>query len=146
MILRQFAKIVGKLISVQRAVGPVIRIMLRSSHQFLAVQVQEYGDIAWDMSFKVPTEVIEDLQFIKENLDQYNGQSIVNNSTGFCLNSVANVADLVKPVLEGENFGGVWAGDASETQVVSYSVIDPINDIISGSSGKIFYRHLAVTT
>ena len=60
MVLRQFAKIVGKLISVQRAIGPVIRIMLRSSHQFLAIKVQEQGDDAWDMSFKVPTEVFED--------------------------------------------------------------------------------------
>ena len=54
----------------------------------------------------------------------------MNNSTGFCLNSVANVEDLVRPVLDGENFGGVWASDASEHQVVSYSIIDPINDII----------------
>ena len=128
MVLRQFAKIVGKLISVQRAIGPVIRI--RSSHQFLAIKVQEQGDNAWDMSFKVPTEVFEDLQFIKENLEEYNTQPIVNNSTGFCLNSVANVEDLVRPVLDGENFGGVWASDPSETQFVSYSVIDPINDII----------------
>ena len=106
IVLRHFAKIVGKLISVHRAIGPVIRIMLRSSHQFLAIKVQEQGDDAWDMSFKVPTEGFQYSQFIKENLEEYNTQPIVNNSTGFCLNSVANVEDLVRPVLDGENFGG----------------------------------------
>ena len=130
MVLRQFAKTVGKLISVERAIGPVIRIMLRSSHQFLAEKVHEQGEEAWDRMFKVPREVLGDLQFLRENLEEYNTQPIVNTATGFCLNSVANVEDLVRPVLDGENFGGVWASDASENQVVSYSVLDPINDII----------------
>ena len=130
MILREFARVVGKLSSVERAVGPFIRIMLRSGQCFLATKVQEQGDDAWDTEFEVPKEVIDDLEFIKDNLDDYNTQPILNNSTGFCLNSVANVEDLVRPVLEGEQFGGVWAGDSSETLAVSYSVIDPINDII----------------
>ena len=130
MVLRQFAKVVGKLISVKRAIGPMIRIMLRSAHHFLAMKVQQLGDDAWDMIFEVSAEVIEDMNFIKNHLEEYNTQPIVNNATGFCLNSVANLEDLVRPVLDGEQFGGVWASDSSESQTVLYSVIDPINGII----------------
>ena len=37
--LRELAQVVGKLSSVERAVGPIIRVMLRSSHQVLAQAV-----------------------------------------------------------------------------------------------------------
>ena len=130
MVLREVARIVGKLISVERAVGPFIRIMLRSAQQFLATRVEDEGDDAWDMEFQVPSDVIGDLEFIKEHFEDYNTQPILNNSTGFCLNSVVNLQELLRPVLETEQFGGIRAGDASETQVVSYNVMDPLKDVI----------------
>ena len=69
------------------------------------------------------------MNFIKDHIEEYNSQPIVNSSTGFCLNSVVDRQDLIRPVLENEEFGGVWVSDASETQVVSYSILDPINEV-----------------
>ena len=124
--LRELAQVVGKLSSVERAVGPVVRVMLRSSHQVIAQAVEEYGEEAWDFIIEINEAVFRDLNFLKTNLVDYNGQPIINSQTGFCLNSAVD-NKLVRPLLDSEDFLGIWAGDASDCQAVGYDVLDPLN-------------------
>ena len=123
--VRVLAQVVGKLVSVERAVGPVVRVMLRSSHQVLAKAVQDHGDEAWDSFIEVPDAVFRDLNFISENLEDYNGQPIVNSQTGICLNSMVD-EKLISPKLDSEGSSGIWAGDASDIQAVGYNVLEPL--------------------
>ena len=55
--LRELAHVVGKISSVERAVGPVVRVMLRSSHQILAQAEEEYGEEAWDNTVEITDDV-----------------------------------------------------------------------------------------
>ena len=124
--LRELAHVVGKIASVERAVGPVVRVMLRSSHQVIAQAVEEYGDDAWDRIVLIPETVHRDLSFLCSNLEEYNGQPIVNSQSGICLNPEVD-EKLVRTRLDHEHFAGIWAGDASECQAVGYDVLDPFN-------------------
>ena len=119
------AQVTGKLASVQRAVGPIVPIMIRSSYQVIASHVEALGEEAWHTVINIPDIVVQDLNFLKTCLRQYNVQPIVNGATGFCLNSEVRSQQLVRPVLAGEYLGGVWAGDASKFQAAAYDVNNP---------------------
>ena len=123
--LRELAHVVGKISSVESAVGPVVRVMLRSSHQILAQAEEEYGEEAWDNTVQITDDVFRDLGFLKTNVAEYNGQPIINSQTGVCLNAVVDTK-LVRPLLETEELSGIWSGDASDIQAVGYDVLDPL--------------------
>ena len=123
--LRELAHVVGKISSVESAVGPVVRVMLRSSHQILAQAEEEYGEEAWDNTVEITDDVFRDLGFLKTNVAEYNGQPIINSQTGVCLNAVVDTK-LVRPLLETEELSGIWSGDASDIQAVGYDVLDPL--------------------
>ena len=73
-----FSRIIGKLMSAARAIGPMMNVMLRSSHQLLASAVCAEGDDAWDKYFPISNNIREDLSFIYFNMRVYNGQPIIN--------------------------------------------------------------------
>ena len=125
LILRKFSQLIGKLSSVERAIGPFLCIFLRSSHQVIAKETQEDEDEAWDSMINIPDQVFEDLLFLGTNMAKYNSQPIVNSSTGFCLNSEVSPSRLVSQLLPTESFGGIWSGDASQVQSAAFNVLDP---------------------
>ena len=80
---RFLARVIAKLTASERALGPIVRIMLRSGHVLLDSAVRKNG---WDTLLKVTEAVESDFKFIIENLDSENGQPIVNYKTGVTLN------------------------------------------------------------
>ena len=124
LILRNFCQLVGKLSSVERAIGPFLCIFLRSSHQVIA-KATEDDDEAWDKKIHIPNQVFQDLLFLGVHMSEYNSQPIVNSSTGFCLNPEVSPSRLVRQLLPFENFGGFWSGDASNIQSAAFNILDP---------------------
>ena len=71
LILRNFCQLVGKLSSVERAIGPFLCIFLRSSHQVIA-KATEDDDEAWDKKIHIPNQVFQDLLFLGVHMSEYN--------------------------------------------------------------------------
>ena len=83
---RELARVVGKLVACDRALGPVIRIMNRSVQRVLDTEVLERG---WETSIVLPNNALSDWQSVLENLDEQNGQPIFTSKSGVPLNSYA---------------------------------------------------------
>ena len=79
----EMAKILGKIVSCVRALGQTIKIFLRSSQYALDRQVLQQG---WDSVFTIPSNVAEEVLFVRDNIDSKNGQPIINSRTGITLN------------------------------------------------------------
>ena len=123
--LRDFAKVVGKLSSAERAIGPVSRVMTRSSYLLIAEAVEKHDQKAWEMKFELNRKVLKDLNFVKDFIQCYNGQPIITSETGFCLNTLIEPS-LVRPQLEDEKLVEMWASDTSEIISVAYDVNNPL--------------------
>ena len=122
--LRGLAKVVGKLVASLRALGSGIRILLRSANKFINEQAELHG---WDFMINLPREVIEDLNAIRESIDEENGHPIITSKTGVQLNSIipeasADLLSPIKPVSSHQTLGGVIASDASDKMGFAYSV------------------------
>ena len=83
--VRRVARVIGKLVSSIRALGPFIKILLRSAHQMIDAKIQTEG---WDSTLVIQENIREDLVQIKNSLDEENGQPIVTSKTGISLNSL----------------------------------------------------------
>ena len=70
-------KILGKIVSCVRALGQTIKIFLRSSQYALDRQVLQQG---WDSAFTIPSNVAEDLLFVRDNIDSKNGSKLTSLS------------------------------------------------------------------
>ena len=114
---RLIAKVIGKLAAAGRALGSVIRIMLRSSHAQLDAAVLQWG---WDCKIIIQCNVVEDLTFFLANLDQENDQPVRNHKTGVSLNQILDEHSsnmdyempIYRPVSSHEKLGGVVTSDA----------------------------------
>jgi hypothetical protein len=82
---RTLARVIGKINSCERAIGPLVRVMLRSTQMSLNHEVIPKG---WDTRIVITKRIKEDLKFIRDNLKEDNGQPIVNHKTGVLLNSL----------------------------------------------------------
>jgi hypothetical protein len=85
--VKLLARAIGKVLSCERALGPIVRIMLRSSQLVLdhAVRTSCHG---WNLTMTVPKTVKDEFQFIMDNIEADNGQPIINHQTGITLNDL----------------------------------------------------------
>ena len=82
---KELARVIGKIIASEKALGPIVRIMLRSTMVSLDYAVLSRG---WDTYVNLNDTIKTDLQFISDNMDEDNGQPIVNYKTGISLNDL----------------------------------------------------------
>ena len=123
---REFAKMLGSLVSGLRALGQVIRASLRSAHICLDKAVTE--EQSWNTQFYLPPTVAADLAFVLDNLEAENGQPIIKGRTGPTLNSLfpqhgplIRVDNPIKPRMSAEVWGGRVTSDSSEWKKFAFS-------------------------
>ena len=86
-----FARMIGSIVSAQRALGPLSRILLRSSHAILNTVMEQYMN--WERKFKVPSMVAKELELLYNEMPRINGQAIILGKTGVTLGSLLNMVE-----------------------------------------------------
>ena len=105
MKTKDFASVLGKINAGYKALGPVSRILLRSSYSLLGSIVQpfdhniaKYVDPNWNTMITVTQQIISELLLLKSQLHIINGQPILTLKTGITLDKilekVSNKANL----------------------------------------------------
>ena len=137
------------MVSAHQALGPIARILLRSSHVLLGMATDQY--MFWERKFKINMAVAAELRLLYQELPKINGQAIILGKTGVTLASLLKMAEnksefwgypikdepklpfkmegttneIFSPPLTNENIFEIMASDASDFQEYSYSLIDP---------------------
>jgi hypothetical protein len=121
---RHLAKVIGKMISCEPAVGPFSLIAAKRAYSILEETVQGQG---WKANLKVTDEIVEDLQLFVAELQAFDGYPIRTAATAVSVVSIIGppsehmrttvISNHVKR-LPSE----IWAGDASNIAVCAYSV------------------------
>ena len=127
--LRLLSQVCGKLMSIQKAMGPVIPILLRSSFMCLAENIHQGDPGSYDNQVTLDTRVSEDLNYLGQHLEEFNGFPIFGNKVGYCLNQALEEGDIKAAERElGEN-EELWVSDSSDIRAVSYNAFDVGNEI-----------------
>ena len=95
---RTLAKVVGKVVSSLRALGPAVRLLIRSSQQAIDSEVCKSG---WDTVVTANVRMKEDLTELLSIIDEENGQLILTSKTGIPLNDLVPGCKLTSSSLQG---------------------------------------------
>ena len=57
--LKELAKVTGKLMSIRKATGPIVRISLHHTFKLISDQVKKYGEVAWKIAVELPDAVLD---------------------------------------------------------------------------------------
>ena len=95
---RTLAKVVGKVVSSLRALGPAVRLLIRSSQQAIDSEVCKSG---WDTVVTANVRMKEDLTELLSIIDEENGQPILTSKTGIPLNDLVPGCELTSSSLQG---------------------------------------------
>ena len=120
--LKDLSEAAGKCMAIRRALGPIIPIMLRSTFMILAENIDLEQNRPYDQIVKSQPRAVSDLLFLKKNLRFYNGQPIVPNGIGFCLNQSIQLGDVESAKKELNSTESLWVSDASTVKAVAYNV------------------------
>ena len=115
--------------STLKAMGPVIPILLRSTFVLLAEQLQQHRDYSYDHNVTVGARALEDLKFLRDQLEELNGYPIFGNKIGFCLNQALAEGDLRAVEKELSTTETLWISDLSEIKAAAYNAFDLGNEI-----------------
>ena len=118
--LKELAKVTGKLMSIKKATGPIVRISLHHTFKLISDQVKKYGEVAWKIAVELPDAVLEELHFIMKSLPSWNGFKIINARHGLCMNRAVEEDDIEKinKLLLPEE--SLVVSDASDIRCVSF--------------------------
>ena len=140
--LKDLAKIAGKCMAVVRAIGSMIPVMLRTTFILLAEEVT-IGDINPYNKYVEPRPVvIRDLKFLMENLRRYEGQPVITDRVGYCLNRAIEEGDVIKAGKELGSGEDLWVSDSSNIKAVAYNV-NRVGDEISIHEFSVSERELS---
>ena len=89
------ATVLGKIMSMLRSYGDILRIMSRASQHVLGVQTLQFG---WSVCFPVTVHIFTELLFIRDILDSHNGQPIFTAATHAHTIELQQIADLVSKI------------------------------------------------
>ena len=89
------ATVLGKIMSMLRSYGDILRIMSRASQHVLGVQTLQFG---WSVCFPVTVHIFTELSFIRDILDSHNGQPIFTAVTHAHTIELQQIADLVSKI------------------------------------------------
>jgi hypothetical protein len=121
---KHLAKVLGKMISCEPALGPFTFIMAKRAYVTLEEAVAKQG---WRANLKVTEEIAEDLQLFIKQLEKYEGYPIRTAGTAISVISIIgppseHMRTTVIPNHVKQCPSEVWAGDASNVAVCAYSV------------------------
>ena len=119
--LRDLAAVSGKLMAAIKAFSPVVPVMLRSTFYFIAIISEAVGDKAYETSVVLSKRIKNDLRFLHDNLDHYNGYPIFPNKIGFCLNSAIEDGDISAANTQLRESEGLWVSDSSDIKAVAFN-------------------------
>ena len=112
------AQALGKVISLCRSHGNILRIMSRSAQHALGKQVFRYG---WLSSFILDEAVIREFQFIASVLDQYNGQYIFSAITASHVFELSDVSRRISVIQNTEQpLNNLYVSLANDTHTFVY--------------------------
>ena len=94
--LKKLAGVIGKLMSIRKATGPIVRISLHHTFKLISDQVRKYGEPAWRTIVELLDAVLEELHFIMILLPNWNGFKIVNARHGLSMNKAVEEDDIEK--------------------------------------------------
>ena len=120
--LRNLAEAAGKCMAARRAIGSIIPIMMRSTFMILAANIDTANPKSYDHYVEPQPRVFSDLKFLRENLRSYDGQPIITNQIGFCLNKAIDIGDVERAKQELDTGESLWVSDSSTIKAVAYNV------------------------
>ena len=120
--LKELSEIAGKSMAIKRAAGSIIPIMLRSTFLILAEHIDNNQYRPYDRTVEPQQRAASDLTFLKDNLKFYDGQPIVNNGIGYCLNQSIQLGDIESAKNELGSEESLFVSDASAVKAVAYNV------------------------
>ena len=94
--LKKLVGVIGKLMSIRKATGSIVRISLHRTFKLISDQVRKYGEAAWRTIVELPDAVLEELHFIMISLPHWNGFKIVNARHGLSMNKAVEEDDIEK--------------------------------------------------
>ena len=113
------ATVLGKIMSMLRSHGDILRIMSRSSQHVLGVQTLQFG---WNVSFPVSVHIFTELSFIRDSLESSNGQPIFTAAVHFHTIESKQIAELVAKIEHSEcPIENLFVSDASATHAFVYN-------------------------
>ena len=138
---RDLARLLGSVIAGHKALGPVARILLRSSHVMLATETENFLNMKGKL--ELPFQIKQELMMLRDIIKELNGQQIITSRTGVTFSQLwnENKADerlpfMVKgeapePKVQGvfrgnlpnEMLYDIVASDASDFQEHAFSVL-----------------------
>ena len=138
---RDFARLLGSVIAGHKALGPVARILLRSSHVMLATETENFLNMKGKL--ELPFQIKQELAMLRDIIKELNGQQIITSRTGVTFSQLwnENKADerlpfMVKGEAQEPKVQGVFRGnlpnemlydivasDASDFQEHAFSVL-----------------------
>ena len=116
--LKCLAAAAGKLMAAQKALGPVVPVCLRSS--FLTIAQSSVNDtVDYESEVSIQDEVKNDLSFLLQNIESYNGYPIFPSKIGYCLNEALEAGDVNKAAEQLKDDEGLFVSDSSDIKAVS---------------------------
>ena len=121
---REFAGTLGKIVSTEPALGPVVIMAARASYVDLDEAIRQRG---WNTQLKMSRESLDGLKFFAENCDDFDNTPIRSSATEISVLSIIGppsafmkssfVANHVRTDEE-----KIWASDASGYATCAYSI------------------------
>jgi len=121
---KHLAKVLGKMISCEPALGPFTFIMAKRAYAALEGTVAKQG---WRANLKVTEDITEDFQLFIKELGRFDGYPVRTATTAVSVISIIgppseHMRTTVIPNHVKQCPSEVWAGDASNIAVCAYSV------------------------
>ena len=117
---RQLARVLGKLISLHPALGPIVMVLSRLAQTELAAFTDSHG---WSALLTLSQEAVDALLLLIDSLFALNGYPVRNESTATPLSAVLDHLDSSedRPVFGMPSDATIVASDASSSAPVSYT-------------------------
>ena len=142
---KDLARVVGMIVSGIKALGPIAKVLLRSSHMLLAEETNNFQIM--NVEIRLTYQVQQELYILKDKLRELNGQPIILEKTGVCFQQVLEFAEtesklpfslkenkqepevvgVFRGLLPDEELLDIMASDSSDFQEYGYSLLEPKN-------------------
>ena len=138
---REFARLLGSVIAAHKALGPVVSILLRSSHVMLATATTNFLNMKG--TIELNGQIRQELQMLRDSIKELNGQPILTSRTEMTFSKLwyenksderlpfivsgeapePEVQGIFRGALPKEMLYDIIASDASDFQEHAYSVL-----------------------
>ena len=138
---REFARLLGSVIAAHKALGPMARILLRSSHVMLATATTNFLNMKG--TIKLSSQIKQELLMLRDIIRELNGQPIITSRTGMTFSKLwyenksderlpfivsgeapePEVQGMFRGILPKEMLYDIIASDASDFQEHAFSVL-----------------------